>query len=93
MCQCSLKTQQNNARMKIYGYRTPKYTRSCCYNIFSRCIRLHNSGGGALDCMQSEIILSFVPHRALLYPHIVNNNNKIILQFCCKQPRYAIAKI
>lgn len=80
MCQC-IKTRPNKTQMKIYEYRTAIYNRLCCYKNFSRSMRLHNSSGGALSCMQSEIILSFVPHRAHLHPQIVKNNNKIILQF------------
>lgn len=78
--------------MKIYEYRTAKYDRSCCYNNFS----VLGYTTAALErwvACKSEIILSFVPYCALLSPHIVNNNNEIILEFCCKQPRYAIVKI
>lgn len=32
-------------------------------------------------------------HRALLHPQMVKKNNKFILQFYCKKPRYAIVKI
>lgn len=57
-------------------------------------VGVRNSSGGALGCMKSEIIVSYVLHCGLLHPHIVNNSNsKIILQCCFKHSLYTITKM